>query len=149
MEFGKVSFFDSRDNKRFGFIQTDSNKSVFFHFNNGLDVEPQMPKKGDRVICDMVESSKGPKANWWIYEEKALDFSLLVNLSDCPKCGSRYGISRNPIFLREECFTCGYIPEEDCIRCSGKGTVREKEKNNDYILLGCISCNQEVVIEFA
>jgi len=35
MERGTVKFFDSRDNKRFGFIRLESGEEIFFHFNDG------------------------------------------------------------------------------------------------------------------
>lgn len=78
MEQGKVLFFDSRDNKRFGFILTGSGEEIFFHFNDGENVEARgncrflggrleiEPKKGDAVVFERVQGREGrPKASPW------------------------------------------------------------------------------------
>ncbi len=78
MESGIVKFFDSRDNKRFGFLRLESGEEIFFHFNDGEnleegDEEPQFcggrpghdPQKGDRLVFERNHGYKGPKAAPW------------------------------------------------------------------------------------
>lgn len=76
MENGTVKFFDSRNNKRYGFIVVDGGGEIFFHYNDGGNFgvtynlgDPMVsfvggklgtePKKGDRVVFDIVPGSKG------------------------------------------------------------------------------------------
>ena len=78
MEEGIVKFFDSRDNKRFGFIIDENGKEIFFHFNDGENIiagkedavfsEGKLrtePKKGDAIVFIRTPGSKGPKASPW------------------------------------------------------------------------------------
>lgn len=78
MEAGIVKFFDSRDNKRFGFIIVNGGGEIFFHFNDGENIKagnnkPQFsdgklksePKKGDRIVFERSSGYKGPKAAPW------------------------------------------------------------------------------------
>lgn len=93
MEFGTVTFFDGRDNKRFGFLEADGDGAkIFFHLNNecmvkydhaghygGKDPEwhqykfdhdhaikhGQIPRKGNRIIFERGDSPRGPKAVRW------------------------------------------------------------------------------------
>lgn len=89
MEFGTVTFFDGRDDKRFGFIEADKDKAkIFFHLNNELMARAtfdgsdpvlqkyafdhdhavkhgQIPRKGQRVIFERADAPKGPKAARW------------------------------------------------------------------------------------
>jgi cold shock CspA family protein len=72
METGIVRFFDSRPEKRFGFIAADKGGDVFFHHNNqnqGLAIDyDRMPKAGDRVDFIRGDAPKGPKAVVWEFE---------------------------------------------------------------------------------
>jgi len=78
METGIVKFFDSRDNKRFGFVTVDGGGEIFFHFNDGENIEADKsepkfsggklkskPKKGDRIAFERNSGYKGPKAAPW------------------------------------------------------------------------------------
>ncbi len=86
MENGTIKFFDSRNNKRYGFIAVDGGGEIFFHYNDGQNFDGQNfgvthgdqvvkfvggrlgaePKKGDRVMFDIVPGSKGrQKASPW------------------------------------------------------------------------------------
>lgn len=78
LERGKVKFFDSRDEKRFGFLLLPSGEEVFFHFNDGGPVEagptqplfrtqlrPREPRKGDTLVFLRSSNRKGPKAAPW------------------------------------------------------------------------------------
>ena len=82
MEIGTVKFFDSRDNKRFGFIDVNGGGEIFFHFNDGENIEAggdeprfcggklnKEPKKGDVVIFERKSGYKGPKAAPWGFEQ--------------------------------------------------------------------------------
>lgn len=81
MEIGTVKFFDSRDNKRFGFIAVDGGGEIFFHFNDGENIEAsgdeprfcggklnREPKKGDVVVFERKSGYKGAKAAPWGFE---------------------------------------------------------------------------------
>lgn len=83
MEIGTVKFFDSRDNKRFGFIAVDGGGEIFFHFNDGENIEAggdeprfcggklnREPKKGDVIVfeCNSGYKGQGPKAAPWGFE---------------------------------------------------------------------------------
>jgi hypothetical protein len=78
METGVIKFFDSRDNKRFGFVTMKGKEEIFFHFNDGENIkagksEPvfsdgklkREPKKGDLVMFYISLGYKGPKATPW------------------------------------------------------------------------------------
>lgn len=91
MERGTVKFFDSRDNKRFGFIRLESGEETFFHFNDGERItsgqsKPEFggstwvgkdgkryqlaaPKQGDGLVFRRADGSKGDKACPWGYAE--------------------------------------------------------------------------------
>lgn len=91
MENGTIKFFDSRNNKRYGFIAVDGGGEIFFHYNDGQNFDGQNfgvthgdqvvkfvggrlgaePKKGDRVMFDIVPGSKGrQKASPWGFENE-------------------------------------------------------------------------------
>lgn len=86
MEFGTVTYFDGRDNKRFGFLKSDvDGKQVFFHANNksfaqvsdygrdptwiddlkGHATPPIYPRKGNRIVFEREDTPRGPKATKW------------------------------------------------------------------------------------
>ena len=82
METGTVKFFDSRDNKRFGFIAVDDGGEIFFHFNDGENIEAsgdeprfcggklnREPKKGDVIVFGRKFGYKGHKAAPWGFEQ--------------------------------------------------------------------------------
>ena len=82
METGSVKFFDSRDNKRFGFLRLESGEEIFFHFNDGENIEAgeneplfcggkmkREPKKGDRLVFNRNFGHKGPVAAPWGFTE--------------------------------------------------------------------------------
>lgn len=98
METGSVRFFDSRPEKRFGFVLLETEEEIFFHFNDGQFVipgekEPKFsgsatqviqgkacrlrdPRKDDKVVFVRAPGSKGDKASPWGYEthyERALE----------------------------------------------------------------------------
>lgn len=83
LEKGVVTFFDSRDNKRYGFIALRSGEEIFFHFNDGRDLRVEEdrlkwylpsgksladPKPGDVVVFQVEKGRKGLKAAPWTYE---------------------------------------------------------------------------------
>lgn len=92
MEKGKVKWFNSSENKLFGFITTESGGEIFFHFNDGRPVIPdnnkretkfsdeptiktagktfslRMPKVGDEVVFERRWAEKGDKASPWGYQ---------------------------------------------------------------------------------
>lgn len=93
MEFGTVTFFDGRNDKRFGFIEADRDGAkIFFHLNTEFMVtrnhdgnyagkdpvwhqykfnhdhaikHSQIPRKGQRIIFERGDAPKGPKAVKW------------------------------------------------------------------------------------
>jgi cold shock CspA family protein len=82
METGFVKFFDSRDNKRFGFITVDGGGEIFFHFNDGRNLRPGEtepyfgeglpsadPRKDQRVVFNRSSNKKGDKASPWGFAE--------------------------------------------------------------------------------
>jgi hypothetical protein len=83
MEIGKVHWFDSRDGKRFGFINVSGEKKeIFFHFNDGWDVAEKLgkptlclglkrePKAGDLISFERSKGSGGrPKACPWYFTD--------------------------------------------------------------------------------
>lgn len=82
METGTVKFFDSRKEKRFGFITVDGGGEIFFHFNDGETIEAAQtsliltggklnrePQKGDRIHFERTRGGKGFKACPWIFSE--------------------------------------------------------------------------------
>lgn len=82
LERGVVNFFDSRSEKRFGFILLPSKEEVFFHFNDGAPVkvgatEPEMetslrnrePQKGDNLFFRRSQNRKGAKASPWCFAQ--------------------------------------------------------------------------------
>ena len=81
-ERGIVKFFDSRAEKRFGFILLPSGEEVFFHFNDGAPVEVGVdgptintrlrnrePNKGDALLFERSKNRKGAKAAPWCFAE--------------------------------------------------------------------------------
>src|SRR5688572_25605627 len=81
-ERGIVKFFDSRPEKRFGFILLPSQEEVFFHFNDGAPVEVgaagptinttlrnREPHKGDALFFQRSKNQKGAKAAPWCFAE--------------------------------------------------------------------------------
>lgn len=88
-EIGTVKFFDSRRDKRFGFIRLESGEEIFFHYNDGEFIEagnnsPKFsgkttivlnrkvrhlpdPRKGDILVFERDDGRKGPKASPWGY----------------------------------------------------------------------------------
>ena len=98
MKAGIVKFFDSRPEKRFGFVIEDkTNNEIFFHLNDGQKiyagkVEPEFdpnrrldrtPQKGDRLVFNTAMGSKGIKACPWGFEDEFN--TALVVISDCPQ----------------------------------------------------------------
>lgn len=85
---GIVRFFDSRDNKRFGFISIGFGQDIFFHLNDQrsvvVDVSGdtvftpinsggKVPKVGDRIVFTVARGDGGrPKASPWTFEEDCL-----------------------------------------------------------------------------
>jgi len=53
---GRIKWFDV--GKGYGFIALDSGVDAFVH-ESGVDF---LPSKGDRVVCEVVDTSKGLKA---------------------------------------------------------------------------------------
>jgi cold shock CspA family protein len=85
MEVGKVHWFDSRDGKRFGFINVrGEEKEIFFHFNDGCYPEigrdgkniffteealKKEPRNGNRIVFLRANAKRGPKACPWCFAE--------------------------------------------------------------------------------
>ncbi len=57
---GKVKRFNK--SKGFGFITTDDNEDVFFHYSHLLMEGFKTVKEGARVSFDVVETERGPQA---------------------------------------------------------------------------------------
>ncbi len=85
METSIVKFFDSRDNKRFGFLKLESGDEIFFHLSDGRMVtlgvgEPCMdyyngslsrvPRVGDAILFNRDQGRKGPKACPWVFKDE-------------------------------------------------------------------------------
>jgi hypothetical protein len=99
MEIGKVHWFDSRDGKRFGFINVrGEEKEIFFHFNDGCYPEigsdgknifftsegvKKEPRKGDRIVFLRANAKRGPKACSWCF---AKDYEQLEKQIATPPC---------------------------------------------------------------
>lgn len=78
-ERGVIKFFDSRKEKRFGFILLPSGDEIFFHFNEGRAVKvgletPSLmaaparePAKGDILLFERSKNRKGDKAAPWCF----------------------------------------------------------------------------------
>lgn len=65
---GVVTFFDSRDNKRFGFAELADGTKVFFHDNACVDTNSsRTARRGDRITLALGQGSKGPRAKRWIF----------------------------------------------------------------------------------
>lgn len=91
---GIVKFFDSRDNKRFGFLRFDGQTNdIFFHFNDGCRIIPgedelpvflensrvvRDPQKGDRVFFNLRFNNKGSKACPWGFLSEYEDAELVI-----------------------------------------------------------------------
>lgn len=90
MATGIVKFFDSRSEKRFGFIIQDGMQDLFFHFNDGVfpEIDPYThevllkekivrngehlpdPKKGDELVFRINQYGfRGDKASPWTTKE--------------------------------------------------------------------------------
>lgn len=90
MRNGIVKFFDSRSEKRFGFILRDGEQDLFFHFNDGVfpEIDPYThevslneknvlsgkhlpdPKKGDELVFYTNSSGwRGEKASPWTFKK--------------------------------------------------------------------------------
>lgn len=93
VKFGKVKFFNNREDKRYGFIAS-GNESFFFHINQrvellceGGDVPLQMPhyeapepKQGDCVAFEEGKDSQGrSRAVWWTTLEDFNNVKQLIN----------------------------------------------------------------------
>jgi len=94
-EKGAVKFFDSRDNKRFGFIRLESGEEIFFHFNDGRNMEagkdrPEWcdpprgkrlwdPKANDVLVFERTIGNQGPKASPWTHEQLYLRAMKVIN----------------------------------------------------------------------
>lgn len=98
MNTGTVKFFDSRPEKRFGFIIPDQpGQEIFFHLGDGQRVIPgkvapefianrqptRIPQQGDRVVYNVGLGAKGPKASPWGYEKEYQE--ALTVISERPK----------------------------------------------------------------
>lgn len=97
VELGTVAFFDSRVEKRYGFIQSDEGgPDVFFHINNGKVPEAKVedvvfvtplkcslpPVVGDRIAFVRSNGSKGrAKACPWAYESAFLSAEFMASLN--------------------------------------------------------------------
>ncbi len=94
MEHGTVKFFDSRDNKRYGFISVEGGEEIFFHFNDGqpfmaiadrdepifggkfgqklqeiFSIPARDPRPGDKIFFIRCRGRKGYKACPWGFAE--------------------------------------------------------------------------------
>lgn len=76
MQFGKVKFFDSREEKRFGFVVGDDGSETFFHLNDYLAPDNSdrgarhIPVKGDKLVYRLAHGKKGAKANPWAFADE-------------------------------------------------------------------------------
>lgn len=100
---GVIKFFDSRDNKRFGFISVDGGGEIFFHLNDSESIvagesEPKFsrkdlglkPRQGDPVVFELSRNDKGPKAApWGLAEEYNKAKEEITNRR--PPCLDMYG----------------------------------------------------------
>lgn len=121
-EIGRVKFFDSRENKRFGFFRTAPGEEIFFHFNDGQTFEVSTyletkvewkdgrlrdPRRGDEIVFERAEGSKGPKACPWGFAEdyrKAMEVvgaeQVVVKVTSVTCNGTTYPSSHRFIALR-------------------------------------------------
>ena len=86
IEIATVKWFNSNDNKRFGFLTDKTGQDIFFHLNDGARTErydassglvwfeqsnfKYMPKIGDKIAFVRVPNPKGPKALPWTPSEE-------------------------------------------------------------------------------
>lgn len=101
-EKGVVKFFDSRDNRRFGFLRLESGEEIFFHFNDGMSMragkdQPEWcdpppgkrlwdPKANDVLVFERKMGKKGPKASPWTHEMLYENAMKVIN--NRPRTGS-------------------------------------------------------------
>lgn len=83
VEKGVVTFFDSRPEKRFGFMLDASGNKVFFHYNNGGNhgsrTRSRMPKKDDEIHFIRIEGDdRGPKARLWAFDRFDMFYDMRI-----------------------------------------------------------------------
>ncbi len=92
MEYGTVKWFDSREEKRYGFIVRDTGGEIFFHLNDGRgfgmgEERPvfsegvrlsHIPLPGDRVAFAIGHGTKGEKASPWGFEAQYNEAKELI-----------------------------------------------------------------------
>ncbi|NQV12234.1 cold shock domain-containing protein [Candidatus Uhrbacteria bacterium] len=119
MKYGHVKFFDSRDNKRFGFLLIDGGEGeVFFHLNdyvapdNSMRGAKSMPKQGDRLVFKKTDGSQGrSKASPWCFANEmpvtvAKTGKTVANIHDMRVVDSAHHVQEND--LRVASFDGGY-----------------------------------------
>jgi len=103
---GKINFYDSRDDKRYGFIIAADGKEIFFHLNDGNGMVfteigamfsgtlPHQPITGDMVCYEIATGRKGPKACPWGY------------VYELERSRHEYGLKLIPAQLNPDLFPC-------------------------------------------
>jgi hypothetical protein len=85
MQKGTVKFFDTRDDKLFGFVRTEQGEEFFFHFSGGRELDTydeqpdfsrrrldrsRFPKKGDQMVFILGDPGyKGERVGLWSFAE--------------------------------------------------------------------------------
>lgn len=131
---GTVQFFDSREDKSFGFLTIESvpagKKEIFFHLNDGCPViagskeviirlrKPveHEPRKGDVILFRLTKGSKGFKATPWCYLTEYEKAKEIVQTGEGDHRFDDDNLDRRDLRQRMECFqsAAGWIrPEHD------------------------------------
>lgn len=101
VEKGVVTFFDSRPEKRFGFMLDASGNKVFFHYNNGGNhgsrTRSRMPMKDDVIHFIRIDGDdRGPKARLWAFDRFDMFYDMRIKgwLKEQPESGALREVSR-------------------------------------------------------
>lgn len=82
VEKGVVMFFDSRPEKRFGFMLDASGNKVFFHYNNGGNhgarTRSRVPMKDDEIYFVRIDGDRGPKARLWAFDHFDVVYDMRI-----------------------------------------------------------------------
>lgn len=139
MEKGTVKFFDSRDNKRFGFIRLESGEEIFFHANDGRKTEAKgievkfidepisgLPKVGNELVFERTVGGDGrPKASPWCWAGVYDFHASLAKIHD----DQRDPLDRYPWLGKMFHFTSLELAIEDKVRNRSSHVFRDGVKH--------------------